>query len=203
MYKNFKIELSQTEEQSLIPLLNAENSLWCFSENDVAFKAFELPFFKNYLFLEAWMLRSIPPVSLSYLWNKSDDIISLNGTKEGIFDNLQKLGIVLNRQTAIQYVRFVLGCIWTEHGSLRLTEDDEEIEFSSKPTLSEQQFLQKHIRPAKLTQTESGYSIDAVIIYGDSVFQSKIELKNNGIFEIESETLLCEKYRCLRPIFLE
>jgi len=202
--RNYKqIKLSETEELSIIPLLNAENDLFYFSEESVSIKAFELPFFENYICLEVWMLHSTPPISLNYLWNKNDEVIAFNGYKEFIFDNLPKFGLVLNPQTIMPYVRFVLDCIWTFHGSLRLIEDYDEIEFSKKPTPNEQEFLLKSIRRAKITPTENGYSIDAVIVYGDSLFQSNIELQNNGILDIVSETLLCEKYRCLEPIFLE
>ena len=44
-----------------------------------------------------------------------------------------------------------------------------------------------------------------ILFFSDhsSVFQAKITLRDDGIFYIESETLLCEGYSCLRPVFLE
>lgn len=198
-----QIPVSSSDEQMLIPLLNAESDFLTFSEGDLSFQASELPFFKNYLLLTAWYCHSIPPISFLYLWNKNDAVIVLNGTKEPVFENLQKLELVLNAKTIIPYIRFVLNNVWTSGGSMRLVEDYEEIKFSSKPTEEEIVFLLKNIRPAKVTPTENGYNIDAVVILDDCVFQSNIMLQSNGIFDIESETLLCEKYRCLRPVFLE
>lgn len=206
MAKNYKqIPISRSTERSLIPILDKArcDGVSLYSEKETAIEAFELPFFKNYLYLEAWTLNSTPPVSFSYLWNKKKDVITIDGTKECIFDNLPKLGLVLNRETIVPYIRFVLDCVWTEDGSLRLTEHYEEIKFSGNPTEDEKDFLLKNIRPAKIEQTGNGYNVDAVVILGDTLYQAKIALQNNGIFDIESETLLCEDYSCLRPVFLE
>lgn len=196
-------KIPPSDDSLLISLLNNGNNLFVFSEKENSIQKFELPFFKNYLYLKVWVHSSIPPISLFYLWDRKNDIFAIDGTKERIFENLPKLGLVLNSKTIVPYLRFVLDCVWSSEGSLRLTEYYDEITFSCKPTDDEMNFLLKNIRPAKVTPSENGYNIDATVIFGDSVFQSKIVLQDNGIFEIESENRLCEGYRCLRPIFLE
>ena len=211
--------------KSLLPLLNAQCSFPMFDKDKTDIRAFALPFFENVVLVEAQSFSCIPPVTLQFLVslttknakiytkdttilcepcenNFVNFVVKIDGTRDCIFNNLDKLGLILNEKTAIQYVKFVLDSVWSEKGSLRLTESYDEIDFSENPTAEQTEFLRKNIRPATFCKDKKT-TIDAIIIFGADVFQAKIELQNSGIFEIVSETLLCENYRCLMPIILE
>ncbi|MPN39413.1 hypothetical protein SDC9_186941 [bioreactor metagenome] len=49
----------------------------------------------------------------------------------------------------------------------------------------------------------NSYLIDAIIIYGTEIYQSTIELQQDGTFEFQSETELKAGMSCVRVIFLE
>ncbi len=193
-----------TEYANLIPLLNAKSTYNIFTDNKTHLKNAQLPFFNNYCLLSAQTFSTIPPVTMSYLWNEqNNDIIKLNGTRDAVFDNLDKLGLTLNQENIVPYVRFVLDNVWNDKGSLRLVEIMDEIEFSDKPSKSDLRFLERAIRPTIVTQTEEGFILDTIIIYGTEVYQSSIAVAKNGTFDIQSETELINGMSCLRVIFLE
>ena len=198
------MEVPHSHYDTLIPLLNATKSFEIFDHNKTYLETRELSFFTNYDLLIAHTFSSIPPLKFHFLWNKiNNDIIAIDGTREAIFDNLDKLKIVCTKKTMVPYVKFVLDCVWSDKGSLRLTEDIEDIKFSDKLSEDDLQFLSKTIRPAKVTKNDAVFEIDCIIIYGTEVYQSNITLQENGIFEIVSETELRANMRCLRVIFLE
>ncbi|MDR0811582.1 MAG: hypothetical protein LBN23_04860 [Paludibacter sp.] len=200
-------EIPQKLQSVLIPILNSKSSFDIFSEERSYLQTRCLPFFKNYGLLSATSYSSIPPVTIEYLWNKANnDIIKLDGTNEPIFNNLDKLGLILNDETLVPYTKFVLNCIQTEHGSLRLTEtlskDAINHVFTDTPTDEQVEFLQKTVRPATFVKNGNKCLIDAIVLYGDTVYQADIEVTENGIIEILSETELRAGLP-IRPIFLE
>ncbi|SRR5574344_1128055 len=198
------LDIPSSKYAELIPLINSLSSYDLFSEEKTHLKTAPLPFFKDYKLLSAQAFSTIPPVTMHYLWNgKDNDIIKMEGTRDSVFDNLHKLRLILDESTIVPYVKFVLDGIWTDKGNIRLVESLDEIEFSDSPSREDLKFLETTIRPATVSQSEEGYLIDAIIIYGTEIYHSIIGLRQDGIFDFRSETQLKGGMRCVRVIFLE
>lgn len=198
------VELSMKQQDILIPLLNATKSFEVFDKAKTFMRVVELPFFKHSDLLITQTFSTIPPVKYHFLWNREkDEIIAMDGTRNCIFDNLQKLGFILNSATIVPYLKFVLDNVWTDKGNLRLVESTYEIAFSEQPSSNDWQFLDSTIRPAKMEKSGENYKINCIIIYGTEVFESEIELKLDGSFVFLTEKELASGMRCLRVIFLE
>lgn len=198
------IELTHNQQDKIIPLLNVTKSFEIFDKDKTFIQARELLFFKHFDLLIAQTFSTIPPVKFHFLWNReNDEIIAMDGTRDSVFDNLHKLGLILNESTIVPYVKFVLDGIWTDKGNIRLVENLDEIEFSDSPSGEDLKFLETTIRPATVSRSEEGYLIDAIIIYGTEVYHSIIGLRQDGIFDFRSETQLKGGMRCVRVIFLE
>ena len=188
----------------LIPLINALSTFALFDEDRCHLASCTLPFLKNYQLLEAQTFTTIPPVTMHYLWNvDNNDIIKLDGTREAVFNNLNKLRLVLNPTTAVPYVAFVLGHAQSEQGSLRLVECVCNIEFADTPTFTEMQFLKETIKRATVIEEAEGYYITGYVIYGDTLYEANIRLEQNGEFEFIEERQVGEPMPCLRQLFLE
>jgi hypothetical protein len=190
--------------ETLIPLLNAKRSFPIFTPEMTCLELEELPFFQHYDLISAQTFSSIPPVTFQYLWNPSNnDMIALDGTRDVVFDNLPQLGILLKENTIVPYLKFVLGCVWSEQGCLRLVQKTEDIEFSSNPKLEDLTFLNDNIIPAQVAKVDGKYQIKCSIVYGTELFEALIELDEKGIFDFISEKILYSEMNCLRTIMLE
>lgn len=195
--------LSQKECQSLIPILNSKLSFNLFDSEKSYLDLKELSFFRNYNLIAATTFSTIPPVTLEYLWSRTNnDVIKLNGTRDCIFDNLEKLEICITDNNIIDYLKFVLGCIQSEQGTLRLVQDVTDVEYSQDPTQDEIDFLTENVKPANVKIDDENCVITCNIIYGDTLFIAKIEMFADGTFEIVSEQKLKEALP-IRQIFLE
>lgn len=203
MQHNFS-DIPSSKYAELIPLINSQSSYDLFTQEKTHLQTTLLPFFKDYRLLSAQTFSTIPPVTMHYLWNEeNNDIIRIEGIRDAVFNNLGKLGLILNEKTVVPYVKFVLDSVWTDKGSLRLVEDMEEIEFSDGPSMKDLRFLKKTIRPAIISRNGGSYLLDAIIIYATEIYQSTIKLQQNGTFEFQSETELKAGMSCVRVIFLE
>lgn len=196
------IPLSKYAE--LIPLINSLSSYNLFTEEKTCLQSSLLPFFRKHRLLSARTFSTIPPVTMHYLWNEENhDIIKMEGTRDSVFDNLGKLGLILDEGTIVPYVKFVLDGIWTDKGNIRLVEDMDEIDFSHSPSKEDLKLLETTIRPATVSRSEEEYLIDAIVIYGTEIYHSIIALRQDGIFDFQSETELKAGMSCVRVIFLE
>lgn len=198
------IEVPLVKYGVLIPIINALSSFALFDEDRCYLTTCTLPFIENYQLLEAQTFTTIPPVTMHYLWNvENNDIIKLDGTREAVFANLNKLRLVLNSSTVVPYVAFVLGHTQSEKGSLRLVECVCNIEFTDTPTFTEMEFLKETIKPATVVEEAEGFYITCYVIYGDTMYEANIRLEQNGEFEFMEEKQVGEPMPCLRQIFLE
>ena len=82
-------------------------------------------------------------------------------------------------------------------------EDMDEIDFSHSPSKEDLKLLETTIRPATVSRSEEEYLIDAIVIYGTEIYHSIIALRQDGIFDFQSETELKAGMSCVRVIFLE
>ena len=203
MRMNF-IDVPLAKYALLIPLINALSSFSLFNEDRTSLRECQLPFVENYKLLSAQSFSTIPPVTMHYLWNESNnDIIKMNGTREAVFDNLEKLRLVLNKDTAVPYVAFVLDNVQSDDGTLRLVQHPNEIDYSDLLSPQERQFLAENIKTATVVDEEEGFYITCNIVYGTTLFEAELRLEENGLFDFINERQIGEPIPALRQIFLE
>lgn len=189
----------------LIKKINEKSSFDIFSADRSHLTVADLPFYKNFKLLQATTFSSIPPVTMQYLISGTAPdfkVIKMDGTRDPIFENNAEGGLVLNAQTVVPYAAFVLDAVQTDQGTLRLVEKVDENTFSDTPTPQQRKEVTHMIRPAKVKETDDGFELDVIMLYGDSVYRADLEVRKDGFIEIKQEELLAEGLP-IRQIFLE
>lgn len=198
-------EIPDDQIEVLIKKINALSTFDMFTPGRSHLTIAELPFYSEFKLLQATTFSSIPPVTMEYLIKgegENAEVIKMDGTRDPIFENNAKGGLILNKDTVVAYAAFVLDAVQTEQGSLRLVEKVDEDTFTDTPTPQQRKDVTHMIRPAKVTETGDGFALDAIMLYGDSVYRADIDVKKDGFIEIKDEQLLAEGLP-IRPIFLE
>lgn len=198
-------EIPESETEILIQKLNEKCSFPMFKPERSHLTIADLPFYSKFKQIKATTFSTIPTVTLYFLvvgTGAEAEVIKLDGNRETIFENNHKGGIILNADTVVAYATFVLGSVFTDQGSLRLVEQVDEETFTDTPTPQQRKEVTHLIRPAKVTAKETGFDLDVIMLYGDSVYRAQLDVKNDGHIEIENEELLVEGMP-IRPIILE
>ncbi len=190
-------------EAALLKLLNAQMSCLTFKEDKTLLEASKLPFYNDYVLVRAKTFATMPSVEFFFLWNqRRGKVIKIDGTRNCFFDNIDELKPIITPQTAVAYVKFVLGNVWDENGAIKLCEKVSDIEFSSRPTQNEQAFLNEKVKPAMLTPQSGMIIVSCNIVYGKALYRAIIKLQTSGKFHIFDEKQLGEEIEALRTIFL-
>lgn len=189
---------------ALLVLLNGQMSHPLFNEDMTSIMTAELPFYTDYLLVKAKSYSTIPSVEFGFLWNRdSDDVIKLDGSRECLFDNIDRLKPLITTQTALAYVKFVLGSVWDENGAIKVCETIDDVIFSANPSPNELTFLGENIKSATITESSDMIVVECNIVYGTALHYAKIELQRDGLFEIVDEKQIGDEIDALRTIFLE
>lgn len=198
-------DVPESATDILIKKINEKSSFDIFSADRSHLTVADLPFYKNFKLLQATTFSSIPPVTMQYLISGTAPdfkVIKMNGTRDPIFENNAEGGLVLDAKTVVPYAAFVLDAVQTDQGTLRLVEKVDENTFSDTPTPQQRKEVTHMIRPAKVKETDDGFELDVIMLYGDSVYRADLEVKKDGFIEIKQEELLAEGLP-VRQIFLE
>ena len=192
-------------ETAMIEKVNDSTTSKIFKAGRTNLATAELPFYKNFKLLQATAYTTIPPVTMRFLiGGEAPDwkVVKMDGTNEPIFKNNQEAGLVLTKETVVPYVRFVMGEIQSEEGSLRLVEEVDDETFTSTPTPEERKTVTRLIRKAQVTETPDGFDVEATMLYGDAVFRAQISVGKDGAVDIVKDEKVAENMP-IRPIFLE
>ena len=198
-------DVAYEDAESLIEKINTLSAIAMFEAESSSLETADLCFYKHFKLLQATTFDSIPPVTMQYLvgGNSPDwTVVKLDGTKAPIFEINPQAGLILNEETVVQYACFVLDSTMSEDGSMRLVENVDKDTFTYEPTPAQRDEVTRLIRPAIVKKTDHGFDLDAIVLYGDSVYRADLSVKNDGFVEIISEELLAEGMP-IRPIFLE
>ncbi len=164
----------------------------------------ELPFYAEYVLVKAKTFSTITVVEFSFLWSERDNnVIKIDGDRGCFFDNIELLKPKITPQTAVAYVKFVLGNVWDENGAMRLCESIDDVEFSASPFPNQLSFLSDNITPAMVVDREDKIIVRCNIVYGVALYRAEIHLQRNGLFEIIEEQQLGDEIPALRTLFLE
>lgn len=197
--------VKENEEEVLIEKVNDATVSKVFTAGRAHLSFTELPFYKNFKLLQATAYTTIPPVTMRFLLGGEAPnwkVVKMDGTNAPIFEHNVEAGLVLNEETVVPYVTFVMGEVQSEEGSLRVVEEVDEDTFSSTPTPEERKTVTRLIRKAKVTVVDGGYDVEATMLYGDGVYHARIHVKNDGTIDIVEDEKMAENMP-IRPIFLE
>lgn len=191
------------QQLQLIERLNARCSFPVFTPERTCIEIKSVSFYTHFRLLKATAFNTIPPVTMHFLIDEDNQVVKLDGTNEPILKNNARGGLILNENTVVAYTRFILDAVQTEQGSLRLVEHFQEDEIiTSTPTPQHLELLRDNIRPTHVATTPQGFLLDAIILYGDTMFQADIFVEPDGNLCFRSETPIAE-HLPIRPILLE
>jgi len=199
------VAVSPAEEPSLVEKLNAATSTKILKEGRTHVSLAETPFYTNMRLARATTYATMPPVTMHFLVGGAAPdwtVVRMNGTKDPVFKTNAAAGLVLNKDTVVAYLTFVLGEIQSEEGTLRLVEQVDDDTFSKTPTPEERKTVTHLIRPAKVAETADGFTVDAIVLYGDAVFYTALADKKDCTFDIVKDEKLAENLP-IRPVILE
>ncbi len=153
----------------------------------------DLPFYPGYKFLEI-SDHTAQPVRTQNIIYKQGDVTVLNWTNEPIYALNAKAPIQLNKDTAPLYAKFFFTYVRGRHGRFLIVEGVDEIQWREEPPPAARKAVGKLLTPVTLSNIDADGTFNLVgqMMFKDSLFQSAIHVKPDGLVSLSDEELLIE-----------
>lgn len=152
-----------------------------------------LPFYKGYDLFELTDLSAVP-AARKYAIYKPGDVSVINWTNQAIYDTNEKAPVILNEKTIVAYVKFFFGYVRGRHGRFMIVESIDDIRWQVEPPAQGRKVMQEMLEPVTLVDkdAEGTFNLDAYMVFKDSLFKTKIHVRQDGLVSMSNEELKIE-----------
>jgi hypothetical protein len=137
---------------------------------------------------------SAVPAARKYAIYKAGDDNVVNWTNQTIYDTNEKAPIVLDANTVLSYVRFFFTYVRGRHGRFTIVETIDDIKWQVEPPLQGRKVMQEMLEPLQILDTgvDGSFTLLAYMVFKDSLFQTKIQVRPDGLVSMSDEELKIE-----------
>jgi hypothetical protein len=193
MYQNAFVRLEADETKELLGNVEKHLEGGTFTPENATILAQDFSFYPGYRFLDIANFENVP-AQHRYVLYKSDDIIVLDWTNEPIYALNDRLPITLDDNNITDYIRFFFSYVRGKQGRFVIVENVDDINWREEPPASARKAIGNMLEPISIftKDKDGGYHMEACLVFQDSLFKSKIEVKTNGLVNLYDEELIVE-----------
>lgn len=164
-----------------------------FSMENTTVRFQKLPFYKSYELYELTDLSAVPGAR-KYALYKPGDVKVINWTNQSIYETNEKAPIALDRNSVVEYVKFFFNYVRGRHGRFLIIETIDDIRWQVEPPLQGRKVMQEMLEPVTVTgeTPDGGFTLDAYMVFKDSLFKTKVHVKKDGLVSMSDEELKIE-----------
>lgn len=194
MYQNAFIKLEPLETKEILDVVMPHFEGGSFTGDNAVILAQDFSFYPGYRFLDVANFEHVPPQHRYVLLGR-DDVVVLDWSNEPIYALNDRLPIVLNDKNIIDYVRFFFAHVRGKEGCFVIVENVDDIAWREEPPVPARKAIGDMLEPLHVFNKEKNntYHLEGCIVFRDSLFKSKIEVKSNGLVSLYDEELVVEE----------
>ena len=193
MYQEAFTKLELSEIATILDQVNPKLDGTVFDAVETTILAQDISFYPGYRLLDIADHTSTNPIRRFVVY-KADDFIVLNFTNEPIYALNEKLPIKLTEDNIRDYVWFFFTYVRGRHGRFIITENIDDIQWKEEPPPSARKAISAMLSATNVQEitSEGQFTINATMVFKDSLFRSTIKIDANGAVSLSNEELLIE-----------
>ncbi|MGH1398635.1 MAG: hypothetical protein ACRBCT_05410 [Alphaproteobacteria bacterium] len=194
MYQEAFKKLDDKETAELLTRFNPLFDGVEFTPLDTTIMAQDISFYDGYRYLDITDDSIQPSTQRFAIDGGQGREVVLDWSNAPIYALNKSAPLILNDETAPDYVRFFFNHVRGEKGRMLIAENVDDIRWKDDPPPEARKNLAKMLIPLSVKEiTKAGsFILPATIMFKDSLFQCEITIANNGEITIANEHLLVE-----------
>lgn len=197
MYKEAFEKLGEKEVTDILERLNPLFDGTPFVAGDTTIMAQEMNFYPGYRYLDIADYSTQPATqrfAIEGIGKNAGQDVVLNWTNAPLYALNQKAPIILNDETAPDYIRFFMAHVRGENGRFLIAENVDDMRWKDDPPPEARKNLSKMLLPVmvKEIKPDGSFLVPVTVMFKDSLFQCDVTLAANGNVEISNENILVE-----------
>lgn len=164
-----------------------------FNPESTTIRTQPLAFYRGYQLCELTDLSAVP-AARKYVLYKPGDVNVIGWTNQTIYEVNEKAPVSLDKTNVRDYVRFFFAYVRGRHGRFTIVEAIDDIKWQVEPPLQGRKVMQDMLAPLSLVETgdDGTFTLDAYMIFKDSLFKTLIHVKPDGMVSMSDEDLKIE-----------
>ncbi|MCC7305051.1 MAG: hypothetical protein IT558_02205 [Alphaproteobacteria bacterium] len=164
--------------------------------------AADIPFYPGFRLLDIADYTAMPPMRRFALCSPSE-IAVLTFSNEPIYALNRKIPVKLSEGNIADYVRFFFTYVRGKHGRFIISESIDDIHWKEDPPPQARKAIGKMILPVTFVERDAAgiFHLVATMMFKDSLFKSKIQVRPDGLVSLSDEELLVEDMPVLDDTF--
>ncbi len=202
MFQDAFIKLDALESETVLEDINPVLEGSSFDSETVTILGQKLSFYPDYRFLDIADYEVVPHARRFIIY-KPGDVVVLNGTNEPVYALNEKAPLLLDENTAVDYVQFFFSYVKGKHGRFIITETVDDIQWKEEPPPAARKAIGKMIESVLVTKIDDdgSYHLVASMMFKDSLFKTSVIVSPSGLVNLSDEELLVEDMPVLDDIF--
>lgn len=202
MFQEAFERLELEEAAVILDQINPSFEGTVFDPVETTVMAIDVPFYPGFKFLDITN-NAVSPSQQRFVLYSAGKIVVLDFTNEPIYSLNKELPIHLTEENIFDYVRFFFTYVRGRHGRFLIAESPDDINWKEEPPPAARKAIGKMLKPLTLKsgKSDSTYSMEACMMFKDSLFKSDVNITSEGLVTLTNEELLIEDMPVLDDTF--
>lgn len=202
MFRDAFSKYDRLETEDLLNTLNPVLDGTPFDPETSVVMGMDLSFYPGYRLIEIAHHATMPARKLHILYKTGGKPVILDWTNAPIYALNKTVPLALDDHNITDYVRFFMAYVRGRHARFLIVESVDDIAWKDEPPATLRKVLGGLIEPLRITGTtpDGGISLDARMIFKDSLFKGVITVKTDGEITLTGEELLVEEIPVLDDV---
>jgi hypothetical protein len=164
-----------------------------FADAATTIRTQKVSFWRGYDLLEITDLSTVPPARKFAVY-KQGDVRIIDWTNQPIYETNEAAPVFLDARTVVDYVKFFFTYVRGRHGRFLVIETIDDIRWQIEPPAQGRKIMQEMLQPVSVAgeNGQGDFILDAFMVFKDSLFQTKVHVRKDGIISMSDEQLKIE-----------
>ena len=202
MYQDAFVKLELEETAKLLeiynPLFHGSN----FDPVETTIMSQAMSFYPGLRYLDIADYSCVPPIQRFAVDGDGVNVV-LDWSNKPIYQLNEDMPIILNEDTAADYVRFFFDHVRGKNGRFLITESVDDIKWRDDPPPAARKTIGEMLMPMIVADAkgDGGYFLSITVMFKDSLFQCDVDVSVDGQIDLHNEKLLVEDMPVLDDAF--
>lgn len=197
------LKADPSQAKKIMAALNDHIKPVAFDADKTTVRFRSLPFYKNVKFYELTDLTAVP-AARKYALADDKNVYMINWTNGPIYEVNENAPLELTAENVADYVRFFFSYVRGRHGRFIVVENFEDIKWQNEPPAQGRKVMQDILHPVSLIaeDQEGTFTLEAFMLFKDSLFRTLIHVKKDGNVDMSDEELKIEGMPVVQDVMM-
>lgn len=201
MFAQAFIPLKKRDSKNTLKRINPLLVNTEYEEEQTTIMAVDIPFYHGYRLLSVTD-HTVFPAKTHYAIDCEDESYIITYSNDLIYKLNKKLPILLDEETALDYVRFFFSYVIGPYGKITPIENVDDISWKDTPPPNAKKAIAAMIDPLQIQEigADGSFTVKGYFVFKTDLMTMQVKISKDGLIDISNEEILIEEMPILDDV---